>query len=116
MNDDINLAEESNKEEPTPTGKSVTDEMMADEHYPELAIRGVADEGLASLPDEGHFAIKGKVVHRETHTHPRTGKKTHSLRMKVASIRHTGKHHVSAKEHGNDVKGRLEAAEFPSNA
>ena len=114
MSDDINLAEENDKEEPT-TKKTVTGDMMESDQFPELHVRNVADDALTSLPDEGHFQIKGKVVHRETHTHPRTGKKTHSLRMKVHSIRHAG-HHVSAKKHNEDVKGRLEAAEFPVNA
>jgi len=116
MNDqEINLAEQIDKEEPTPN-KPVTSDMMESENYPELHVRNIADDALTELPDEGHFHIKGKVVHRETHTHPRTGKKTHSLRMRVHSIRHAGKHHISDKEHNKDVKGRLEAADFPSNA
>jgi hypothetical protein len=74
MNDDINLAEEIDKEEPSPT-KSVTSDMMESEQYPEFHVRNVADDALTEMPDEGHFQIRGKVIHRETHTHPRTGKR-----------------------------------------
>jgi len=112
MNEDINLTEENDKEEPSPN-KPVTADMMESQQFPELHVRNVADDALTGLPDDGHFSIKGKIVHRETHTHPRTGKKTHSFRMKVHSIRHTGVH---KSEHKKDMAQRLEAADFPSNA
>ena len=112
MNEEIDLGQSPEQETGPIQNKSA--EMDTDLNFPELHIDQNPDSGIEGLPDEGEFAIHGKVVHRQTHIHPTTGRKKYSAKIRVHSIKHIGKH-KSHKHHG-DVASRMEGSGFPASA